>query len=108
MTGDCDVNEITAGEGFVPAAASEIREVDIPDNALGAGTGSKILGNGRTRTACVEPSTTSEARNGADLGTGIGVNIVLGAGTGHKTVLETVFDSRSGTLKIHSSSISNR
>ena len=80
MTGDCGVNDLIAGEGFVPAAASEIREVDIPDNALGAGTGSKILGD--ERTAC---SAISEARNVADLGAGIGVNIVLGAGTGHKT-----------------------
>ena len=71
------------------------------DNALRAGTGSEILGDGRT--AGVEQSATSVARDGANLGAGIGVNTVLGAGTGHETVLGTVFDSWSGTLEGFSS-----
>ena len=82
------MDDVTAGVGFVPAAAAAA----ALDNALGAGTGMEIVGDGRT--AGVEQSTTSVARDGADLGAGIGVNTVLGAGTGL------------GTTEILSSSIS--
>ena len=97
VTRGCDVDDVTAGVGFVPAAAAAA----TVDNALGAGTGSEIVGNGRT--AGVEQSATSVARNEADLGAGIGVNTVLGAGTGRETGLGTVFDSGSGTLEGFSS-----